>query len=169
MVVKCRLVLKIHAHLLEVNRLNRQKSRNNVYTSQKHIFAWTFFPSLFFFFIPFTEKCFFGVVQELGRGGGDLFFLMSAGKASTKHRSPSAGCNVSSRFDSQMAGASYYHWCSSSAAGFCCLSVRLYLFSYVSHVSFSAIFFFRLLDTLFFRPKLDIVLPAYVQGCNDWP
>lgn len=67
-----------------------------------------------------------------------------------------------------MAGASYYHWCSSlhlvsAACQFSCSCFHMWAMFLL--VEF---FFFRLLDTLFFQPELDIVLPAYVQGCNDW-
>ena len=53
-----------------------------------------------------------------------------------------------------------------------CIRVLLHVSSAVVffHVwaMFLLQFLFCLLDTLFLEPELDVVLTAYVQGCNDW-
>lgn len=83
-----------------------------------------------------------------------------------KTRELSVYRNVSWWFDSQMAGASYYHWCSSLHLGSAACQRSCSCFH--MWAMFLLVQFFCLLDTLFFQPELDIVFPAYVQGWNDW-
>lgn len=98
-----------------------------------------------------------------------MFFPFESWQREQQTRQPSVYCNVSSWFESQMAAASYYHRCSSPHLVLLLVSSAIVVFI-CEPCCFQCIFFFfyRLLDTLFFQPELDIVLPAYVQGCNDW-
>lgn len=81
--------------------------------------------------------------------------------------------HVSACFNPHMAAACYHHWCSSlhlasAACQFSCSCFHMWAVFLLVLLSLSFFFFLCILDTLFFQPELDIVLPAYVPASNDW-
>lgn len=144
---------------LEMNWLDRQKQEQCVYLTKTRLCMG----------LAFLLGNVLLDVQEFGRR--KIVFSCERWQREQKTREQSVcvcvRCSVSSWFDSQMAGASYYHWCSPH-----CIWVLLLVSSavvvFICEPCFFWCNFFCLLDTLFFQPELDIVFPAYVQGWNDW-
>lgn len=95
-----------------------------------------------------------------------MFFPQKASRSEQKTRELSVYSGVSACFNPHMAAACYHHWCSSLHLGSAACQFSWSCF----HMWAVFLLFFLpcILDTLFFQPELDIVLPAYVPGCNDW-
>lgn len=95
-----------------------------------------------------------------------MFFPQKASRSEQKTRELSVYSCVSACFNPHMAAACYHHWCSSLHLGSAACQFSWSCF----HMWAVFLLFFLpcILDTLFFQPELDIVLPAYVPACNDW-